>query len=459
MDLAERLIPVRPQPPAEFPGSLGILRRARRDLLSFWPESAYRMQFFGGKLLWRRMFVANCPEAVEHVLVARSELYQRKSPYLRKALGPLLGDSLFNSDGETWRRRRAIVAPAFSSANLRRFAASMTACAEETRERWRARQSGAPLRVLPEMAQLGAEIIGRTMFGEALGSERSARLVSAFSEYQAEVEQFDLGAFFGLPDWFPRTPQSPSAKRAAGTAHALADELLQERLREGFDPASLVGLLLRNHESRQPGGLTHEQVRNEAVLIFMAGHETTAAALAWSWYLLALHPRAEARLHEELEQVLGGRAPGYEDVAALKFTRAVIEEAMRLYPPVPLLSRECLGDDVICGHEIPRGSIMLVVPWLLHRHAELWERPHEFVPERFLPDGPGRPARFAYLPFSAGPRVCLGASYGLTEAIIALATLAQAFALRIPPGHRVGYECRLTLRPAQGLPMIAEPRN
>jgi cytochrome P450 len=283
--------------------------------------------------------------------------------------------------------------------------------------------------------------------------------VSAFSEYQAEVEQFDLGAFFGLPDWFPRTPQSPSAKRAAATAHALADELLQERLREDFDPASLVGLLLANHESRQPGGLTHEQVRNEAVLIFMAGHETTAAALAWSWYLLALHPRAEARLHEELKQVLGGRAPGYEDVPALKFTRAVIEEAMRLYPPVPLLSRECLGDDAICGHEIPTGSIMLVVPWLLHRHAELWERPHEFVPERFLPDWPTRPAKFAYLPFSAGPRICLGATYGLTEAMIALATLAQAFALRIPPGHRVGYECRLTLRPAQGLPMLAEPRG
>jgi len=452
-------VPVRPAPLADDPSALRILLLARRDLLSFWPEEAYRLEFFGKRMLRRWIFIANSPDTVEHVLVARNDLYERKSPYMRKALEPLLGDGLFASDGETWKKRRSIQAPAFSGANLRRFGAVMTACAEEMREQWRARPGDGPVRVLPEMAKLTAEIIGRTMFGDALGGERTARLAASFSAYQAAIEQFDFGAFFGLPDWFPRTPQWKSAKKAARAVHEIVDEILEKRLREGSDPSTLAGLLLQNHESRAPGGLTLEQIRNEAVVIFMAGHETTANALAWAWYLLALHPRAEARLHEELAQVLGGRSPGYDDVPALRLTRAAIEEAMRLYPPVPILSRECLGDDVIRERPVPKGSIMLVVPWLLHRHELLWERPHEFVPERFLPDWPKRHARFSYIPFSAGPRICLGAAFGLTEAVICLATLAQAFALRIPRDHEVGYECRLTLRPAAGLPMRLEPRG
>jgi cytochrome P450 len=308
------------------------------------------------------------------------------------------------------------------------------------------------------MGKLTAEIIGRTMFGGALGRERTARLVSAFAAYQAGIEQFDLGAFFGLPSWFPRTPQWKSALRAAAQVHGIVDEVIGRRLGEEADGSDLLGLLLQNHESRVAGGLTLEQVRNEAVVIFMAGHETTANALAWAWYLLALHPAAEARLHAEIHTVLGGRAPGWDDVPALKFTRAVIEEALRLYPPVPILSRECLADDEIRGRRVPKGSIMMVVPWLLHRHELLWPRPHEFVPERFTAEWPSRHAKFAYVPFSAGPRICLGAAFALTEAVICLATLAQAFAPRIPPGHTVGYECRLTLRPAGGLPMLPGPR-
>jgi len=440
------------------PGAFELFRLARRDLLALWSEETYRLEFFGRKLLRRHTFVANSPETVEHVLVTHNHIYERKSPYMRKALEPLLGDGLFASDGDTWRKRRAIQAPAFSGANVRRFAATMTACAEEMRAQWRRHPGTEPLRILPEMGKLTAEIIGRTMFGDALGAERTARLVSAFSAYQAGIEQFDIGAFFGLPSWFPRTPQWKSALRAARSVHEIVDEVIRKRLGEAPDSSTLLGLLLQNHESRGAGGLTLEQVRNEAVVIFMAGHETTANTLAWAWYLLALHPDAEARLHTELAQVLGGRTPGHDDVPALKFTRAVIEEAMRLYPPVPILSRECLADDVIRDRSVPKGSIMMVVPWLLHRHELLWERPHEFVPERFLPDWPTRHAKFSYIPFSTGPRICLGAAFALTEAVICLATLAQAFAPRIAPGHAVGYECRLTLRPAAGLPMILGSR-
>jgi cytochrome P450 len=187
--------PVRPVPPTGDPSALALLRVARRDLLAIWSEETYRLEFFGRKLLRQRTFVANSPATVEHVLVTHNHIYERKSPYMRKALEPLLGDGLFASDGETWKRRRAIQAPAFSGANLRRFGATMTACAEEMREQWRARKDPAPLRVLPEMGKLTAEIISRTMFGDALGPERTARLVSGFSAYQAGIEQFDRRVF------------------------------------------------------------------------------------------------------------------------------------------------------------------------------------------------------------------------------------------------------------------------
>jgi cytochrome P450 len=450
-------LPVRPQPLPSYPGWLRMLAMARKDLLSFWPESAYRDEFFGAKIFRRWMFVANSPDTVEHVFVAQSERYLRKSPYMRKALEPLLGDGLFASDGDLWRARRSLQAPAFSGAQVRGYCADMSACAAELRERWRAKAGAAPFAVLPQMATLTAEIIGRTMFGDALGPRRCEQLVSAFSAYQNGIEQFDIGAWFGLPEWFPRTPQRKSARQAAASVHGVVEETLRKNL-EGAAGAALAELLVRGRASPAHAGLTFEQMRNEAVVIFMAGHETTANLLAWTWYLLALHPGAQARLHEELKHVLNGRAPAYEDLAALKFTRAVIEEALRLYPPVPLLSRECQEDDEIRGRPVPKGSVMLVVPWLLHRHERLWERANEFVPERFLPEAPARPVKFSYIPFSAGPRICLGTSFGLIEAVIAIATLAQAFVLRLPPQREVRYECRLTLRPADGLPMLLEAR-
>jgi len=450
-------LPLRPVPLDGEPGALTLFRLMRRDLLAMWTAETYELEFFGRRFLWRHTFVANSPDTVEHVLVTRGENYLRKSPYMRKALEMLVGDGLITSDGELWRRRRAMQAPAFSAANLRRFGATMTACAEELREQWRARGAG-PVLAHAEMARLTAEVIGRAAFGDSLGAERTARLAHGFSAYQAAVEQFDLGAFFGLPSWFLRTPQWRSAQRGAAEVHAIVDEVVRKRLGEAPDGSDLLGLLLQAHESRVPGGLTDEQVRNEASVIFLAGHETAANALAWTWYLLALHPRAEARLHEELAHVLGGRVARWEDVPALKFTRAVLEESMRLYPPLPVLSRECIAEDEIRGRRIPKGSIVTVAPWLLHRHAKLWEHPHEFVPERFTAEWPTRHAKFAYLPFGAGPRVCLGAAFAMNEVVISLATLAQAFVLRLDPGREVGYECRLTLRPAAGLPMRLEPR-
>jgi cytochrome P450 len=185
----------------------------------------------------------------------------------------------------------------------------------------------------------------------------------------------------------------------------------------------------------------------------MAGHETTANALAWSWYLLSQAPGVEAKLHHELDSVLTGRPPTLADLPKLAYTRAIFEEAMRLYPPVPILPREAVHGENFKGLHIPKGSLVFVVPWLLHRHKKLWDKPDHFIPERFLPENSGAISKFAYIPFSIGPRICAGMSFGLTEAILCLATLAQKFKLRLKPGYPVNPVCRLTLRPEGGLPM------
>ena len=188
----------------------------------------------------------------------------------------------------------------------------------------------------------------------------------------------------------------------------------------------------------------------------MAGHETTANSLAWTWYLLSQAPEIEDRLHAELAQVLRGRLPSLDDIPKLVYTRAVFEEAIRLYPPVPVLARQALHDERIRGRQIAAGSLVLVVPWLLHRHRKYWDKPDHFMPERFLPGNAENLVRHAYLPFSTGPRICAGAAFGLTEAILCLATLAQRARLRLAPGAAVEPVCRLSLRPGNELRMLVE---
>ncbi len=226
----------------------------------------------------------------------------------------------------------------------------------------------------------------------------------------------------------------------------------------GSRQCQLVGRLLAVRDEDSGAPLSDDAIRNEVAVLFMAGHETTANTLAWALYLLSQAPDVEAHFHAELDAVLGGRAPGLDDVAALPYTRAIIDETLRLYPSVPLLTREALADENFRGFAIPKGSMMLISPWLLHRHKALWDQPDAFLPERFLPDRAGAISKFAYIPFSIGPRVCAGLSFGITELVICMAVLGQRLRLHLKPGHDVQPVCRLTLRPGDRLPMIVETR-
>jgi cytochrome P450 len=205
--------------------------------------------------------------------------------------------------------------------------------------------------------------------------------------------------------------------------------------------------------------MSAQEVRDHVITIFLAGHETTAMALTWTWFLLSQHPTEEARLHSELDAVLGGRAPTHEDLSRLTYTRMVVEESMRIYPPVHTIARQANADDTLLGLKIPKGSTVMIVPWLLHRHIKLWEDPGRFDPERFSPQRAAAHARFSYLPFGGGKRICIGAAFALTEATILLATIAQRYRLRLVPGHCVEPQGLITLRARYGMKMQLKPRR
>ncbi|RVT95824.1 cytochrome P450 [Rhodovarius crocodyli] len=443
--MAEEFIPPHPPRLEKRPSLLRSIALFRRSMLDVWMKGHFASDFFATKILRRRIFVCNSPDTVREAFVEKAETFHRKSPQQRYALEPLLGDGLFVSEGETWRQRRRAVAPVTHASRMRELAPVMTEVAGEWADRWRALPDGAEIDALEEMARMTAEVICRTLFGRALGSASAETVVHAFSAYQARVGQTALGAMLNLPEAISSL-QGFGTRREARRIHAVLDELIAAVLAApDVGEASLVRALSAL-QAMEPWAL-----RNEAATLFMAGHETTANTMAWSWYLLSQSSADAQRLADEAKAVLGGRSATLEDVDSLPFARAVIEESLRLYPPVPVLAREALEDGELAGRPVPKGSLVLVVPWLLHRNPKLWDAPDTFRPARFLD---ASPPRYGYVPFAIGPRVCTGQQFGMVETVICLATLAQHAAPRLKPGHKVAPVSRLTLRPGDALPMV-----
>jgi cytochrome P450 len=449
-----------PPYPYRFPAPPPAWRRlmvGRRNFVAMWEEGAFELEFSASRLLMRQTFLCNSPDSVRFAFNAHNSSFERKAPQMRHALEPLIGDGLFISDGPLWKGRRRMIAPIIHQTRLAQFAPIMVETIVETRDRWTALATPT-IDALGEMAHLTAEVIARTVFGRELGRAHTKEVVEGFTDYQTDIGQIDPISLLGLPEWIPRF-HGPRVHRARRRIHAVLDGIVNViKTQRSTGDDSLIAQLLDATDADTGQLLTAEAVRNEAAVLFMAGHETTANTLAWVWYLLSQAPDVEARLHAEVDAVLGGRLPSLADVPNLVFVRAVIDEALRLYPPVPILPREAVVDEHYQGFAIPKGSLVFVVPWLLHRHKRLWEKPDTFDPDRFMPQRVAAIPKYAYVPFSIGPRVCAGLAFGLTEAILSVATLAQKFRLRMPLGQRVEPVCRLTLRPQGGLRMQLEPR-
>ncbi len=441
------------------------LAKARQNLLSGWTEECFKWERFEFTLVNQKYVVCNHPRHVRRVFLDNHDNYDRKSPQMRSALEPLLGDGMFVSDGDLWRQRRELCAPSMRPDLLPLFAPLMIDTSLEMAERW-THLDGSEIDVLSEMGQLTARIIGRTIFGDDTTLGEAEAVVSGFAAYQRSIEQLDLSSTLGLPllRLVPKIFQRGYDVAAAQQVQSVIDRIIARHRAgqsTGRGTPNLIQMFLDAENVRDTHGscpVSNTALRNEAIVMFMAGHETTANTLAWAWYIMSALPSVANALHRELDQVLAGRTPRYEDVARLPVTRAIIEETLRLYPPVPLLSRQARGPDKLGKLNVNAGDIMLVVPWILHRHDKYWDAPNKFHLERFLPGAP-RPDRFTYLPFSVGHRVCLGQRFGLTETILCLAILAQKFELSLRPNHDVNVSCRLTLRPEGGLPMRIRMRS
>jgi cytochrome P450 len=432
-----------------------FLRLVRENTLATYPPEAFDEDIIARRMLWRRRFIINEPNAIRHVLLDNAQNYT-KSELTRRLLEPGLGRGLLTSEGETWRRHRRIMAPAFDPRSMAGYAPVMTEVTSDLIDRWNALPNLSEIEVGAAIMRTTLHIISRTMFSS--DSDEIVDVVERGVEQYQKTVRPGLLDLLGFPAWLSRVLAPPrGATMAFDEFDRSVDRLINSRANKPGDrPKDLLERLVAARDA--DGGMTAKEVRDQVVTIFMAGHETTAQALTWTWYLLALHPAVEAELHRELAAVLQGRTPQYRDIENLKYTRMVIEESMRLYPPAHTMAREPIAPDYILGHRIPSGSIVLISPWLLHRKASLWDKPHSFDPKRFLPERVLARPRFVYIPFGGGLRICIGAAFAMTEAILILATIAERYRLRLKAGHPVEPLGLITLRPRFGLPMALERR-
>lgn len=442
---------VAPGPRGHF--LLGSLLDFRHDPLHFY---LHLRREFGDIVRFRWVswtFHLIChPEDIQHVLQTHEHNY-RKGPFFDR-LKPMLGLGLLTSEGEAWRRQRRILQPAFHRHRIAGLVGLMTEASRAMLERWRNHaERGQALDMAEEMRCLTLEIAGRVVLGTDLEGEAEA-MGRAFAVLLEHI-YYRSTHLFTFPASFP-TRWNRRYQEALRALDAIVHTMIRQRQHAPTEDTDLLSLLLREGETS--GSVSTKEVRDQIMTILFAGHETTANALAWTWYLLAKHPSIVHQLHAELAAVLRGRTPTVEDLPHLHYTRRVIEEALRFYPPVWGIPRSPIAADEIRGYRIPKDSHVIVSPYVTHRHPEFWENPEQFNPERFTPKCSADRPRFAYFPFGGGPRQCLGEHLAMTESLVIIATVAQRYHLCLVPRFQVEPEPAVTLRPCHGILMTLHKR-
>jgi cytochrome P450 len=417
-----RLVPPHPPRAPENMTALQRLAAMRESAIGTWGQRAYEDDIVRGSFFFlRSSFILNAPDAIRHVLVDNYENYSRTPAGLR-VLRPMLGEGLLIAEGRAWKHQRRTLAPAFTPRAVTTLIPHMVAVTDETIANLR--RSGGAVDLREIMQRMTLEIAGRTMF--SFGMERHGAtlrdFVMEYADRLARPNFLDLV----LPANWPTPRDFPRArfrKRWTDFVGMLMAERRAAGKQEGAPARDLFDLMNAARDPETGEAFSEAQLGDQVATMILAGHETTATALFWALYLLALDPVAQEQLAAEARQV---SADGEADLERLKFTRAVVDETMRLYPPAFLIARAAAGNDEVAGIPIKRHDVILIAPWLLHRHEKLWRDPNAFVPERFLSPAPP-PDRFAYLPFGVGARVCIGAHFALVEATLALARIIAAF--------------------------------
>lgn len=452
LEAPTRFRPPVPTPRTEPMGLFEFLRAARANPITTWMQAHFERPVVAAEGAMGRITVVSDPDLIRYLFVENAKNY-RKDDLQRRVLAPGLGNGLLSAENEEWRNQRRTIAPIFSARHVTGFAQPMNAAGAVLAKRL-ARRAGSHLQAEAEMTRASLDVLERTIFTHGLKRDPDAvgRAITRFLEAVGPIDPLDV---FGVPDFVPRIGRL-RARPAGRFFEEVVDELIARRRaltnRGEGAPHDLLTLLLTASDPETGNGLTDLEVKANIVTFIAAGHETTANALSWTLYCLSQDEAARERLEVEIDAAVG--PDGNFALADLPFAKAVVEEAMRLFPPVPFMSRQALGTDRIGRIKIPKDSTVLVAPWVLHRHRTLWDEPDAFIPERFFGARREQIARFSYLPFGAGPRVCIGQSFSLQEATILLAHIVRAVRLDLAEGHPPVVPLhRVTLRPQNGLRM------
>jgi unspecific monooxygenase len=424
---SELFVPPRPEIPVRDLGWYRLLRVLRTNALSMWPERAYQQEILIQSFFGRQRLLLNRADAIHHVLVENAANY-RRSPATIRILRPIVGEGLFLSEGDEWKHQRRTIAPALAPRVIPMLARHVVSAAEETIVRLTA-MSERPIDLLAAMQFLALEIAGRSMFSLEMRQHGAAMraLIARFGARLGRPYLLDML----LPASIP-TLRDLARKKFHAQWMALMDQIIETRLAAPPSdvPRDLFDMLLAARDPETGAGFSRDQLRDQVATMIVAGHETTALALFWSLFLLASAPAEQERLAAELRDVDLSPDSAGRTSAQLTYARAVVSEALRLYPPAFAMAREAIAPDRFGGISVSAGSLVIVAPWVLHRHRKLWRNPDAFDPSRFLP-GATPPDRFAYLPFGAGPRVCVGAQFALMEATLVLAMLIRNFRISL----------------------------
>ncbi|WP_120501509.1 cytochrome P450 [Roseovarius sp. EL26] len=451
-----------PSKPASREGKVSILKFARlfqKDIFAALPARFYRAWMAEFRTPFFRSFMCNDPELVDLVLKQRPDDFP-KSDRIREGLAPLLRNSVFVTNGEVWKKQRRIIDPAFEGGNLRDTFPAMVAAGQSAVERFKPLANGSPVEVELHSSHVAADVIFRTLFSIPIEHELAMSVFQEFQTHQRSQPVVNLGALLPLPRWFPRFHRRKTRTTARNILQ-LIEQLVQnrmEQIRAGTAPDDLASKIMTTADPEDGTTFGFDEVVDQISIFFLAGHETSASALAWASYLLALYPEWQDQVANEAQGVFANEVPQFSDMSKLRITRDVFREALRLYSPVPMMVREARCPQEFRGRKVPKGAQIVLSPWHLHRHERLWEDPDAFNPARFQTENGRACLRNAYMPFSAGQRVCPGAGFAMIEGPLLLAMLVARYRFEAIEGQEPVPEAHLTVRSKDGIWLKISPR-
>ncbi len=440
------MTPPKPRPRADKVSLLQYLRLFRADILSAQPARLYRAWMAEFRTPFFRSYMCNDPALVNRVLVERPDDFP-KSNRIREGLNPLLGNSVFVTNGEVWKRQRRIIDPAFEGGRLRDTFPAIWAAGQAAV----ARMPLGEVEVEEEMSHAAADVIFRTLFSIPIEHEVASAVFAEFRSYQRTQPLLNLAAFLPLPKWVPRFHRR-ATKRSAAVIRGLITRLTEGRAAEiavDTAPDDLATKIMTTADPLTGERFETAEMVDQVAIFFLAGHETSASALSWALLMLAMDPETQEKVAGEAQSL--GDMPEFSALSKLRFTRDVFREVLRLYPPVPMMVRENAVSEEMRGRQVAPGAQIVLSPWHLHRHERLWDRPDEFDPNRWQTEENRACARDAYMPFSAGPRVCTGAGFAMVEGTLLLALLARAFRFDCVAGRDPVPVAHLTVRAKDGI--------